>query len=263
MADAAQPKRRWYQYSLRSLLIFVTLCAFACSWFAVKMRQARRQREAVAAIRIAGGKVIYDYEDPEASNVVPPGPLWLRNLLGDDFFANVDRVRLNGDTNAMHAALEHLKDLPRLRYLFLDLSSVTDDDLEYLKDLPQLLELDLNHTDVTDAGLEHLREMTNLQALSLFNWHVTDAGLKHLRGLNRVVALDLRKTRITDAGLEHIEGMAQLHYLDLAGTQVTDAAIEHLKGLIKLHELHLANTLVTDKGVKELQQALPNCRIER
>ena len=43
---AAPPfKLRWYQYSLRSLFVFMTLCAVACSWFAVKKRQADEQRD--------------------------------------------------------------------------------------------------------------------------------------------------------------------------------------------------------------------------
>jgi hypothetical protein len=33
-----KPKRRWYQYSLRTLLICVTLFAVACSWFAIMGR---------------------------------------------------------------------------------------------------------------------------------------------------------------------------------------------------------------------------------
>jgi len=28
---------RWYQFSLRTLLVFVTLCAMACSWLGVKI----------------------------------------------------------------------------------------------------------------------------------------------------------------------------------------------------------------------------------
>jgi hypothetical protein len=40
--EASEPKRRWFQYSLRVLLVFVTLCAILCSWLAVKLRQARR-----------------------------------------------------------------------------------------------------------------------------------------------------------------------------------------------------------------------------
>jgi hypothetical protein len=42
--------RRWFQYSLRSLMLFTLLCALLCSWFAVKMEKARKQRQAVAVI---------------------------------------------------------------------------------------------------------------------------------------------------------------------------------------------------------------------
>jgi len=36
----------------------------------------------------------------------------------------------------------------------------------------------------------------------------------------------------------------------------------HLKGLTGLKNLNLIATKVTDAGVKQLQQALPNCKIE-
>ncbi|MGD0382246.1 MAG: hypothetical protein ABSA77_01915 [Thermoguttaceae bacterium] len=56
-----KPQRHWYQYSLRTLMIVVTLFAVVCSWFAVKMQQARRQREAVEELLKFDGYVGYDY----------------------------------------------------------------------------------------------------------------------------------------------------------------------------------------------------------
>ncbi len=35
-------KLRWYQYSLRTLLVFTTVCAFGCGWLAAPTAQARR-----------------------------------------------------------------------------------------------------------------------------------------------------------------------------------------------------------------------------
>ena len=57
----AKQKLRWYQFSLRSLFILTFLVAIASSWFAVKMGQAKRQKEAVEALLKLGGSVKYDY----------------------------------------------------------------------------------------------------------------------------------------------------------------------------------------------------------
>jgi hypothetical protein len=53
---------RWFQYSLRTLLVFVTLCAIACSWLAVKIKQARQQREVVAEVEKSDGWIYYDWQ---------------------------------------------------------------------------------------------------------------------------------------------------------------------------------------------------------
>jgi hypothetical protein len=75
-------KLRWYQYSLRTLLIIVTLFAFACSWFAVKMQQAKKQYEAVETLLKRGGIVGYDYEmnsdGYRIRGATPSIPAWLR-----------------------------------------------------------------------------------------------------------------------------------------------------------------------------------------
>jgi hypothetical protein len=156
MPEAGKPKRRWYQYSLRTLFVVVTLCALACSWFVVKMRQAERQHEAVESIEELGGRVFYDYQHGGAAGATPPGPAWLRRLLGDDFAANVDQVLLSGN-------------------------QVEDADLECLEQLTRLQWLWLDNTRVTDAGLEHLEEVTSLRYLHLTRMNVTEGGIERLR----------------------------------------------------------------------------------
>jgi hypothetical protein len=66
------PKRRWYQFSLRTLLIFTVVCAIAAGWLGKRVAQKRNERKAVAAVVKLGGMVLYDYEVLKSTK--PPGP---------------------------------------------------------------------------------------------------------------------------------------------------------------------------------------------
>lgn len=141
------PRRRWLQYSLRTLLVLVLLLSLPLAWFALKIRKAERQRQAVDAIATLGGWVRYDYQFNSSGVYIqgarPPGPEWLRKLVGHDLFTHVTMVSLQ----------------PRYRF-----------------------SLAVNR--IGDDALEHLRQFTELQRLSLLSTKVTDAGLEHLGGLS-------------------------------------------------------------------------------
>ena len=185
-----KPKRRWYQYSLRTLLIVVTLFALACSWFAVKMQQAKRQRETVEAIKKVGGFIFYDYQIDESGKVIhsagPFAPIWLRNLLGDDFFYDVVYAEVFSDT-----ALAQLKNFPQLKWLQAIQSGITDNGMQHLETLTQLKRLSLEYTQVTATGLEHLNVLPRLDRLDLRD--------------NRILKEDLEK-------LQHILPNCNIHY---------------------------------------------------
>jgi hypothetical protein len=266
MNDNPKPKRRWFSYSLRTLLVFVTIASAGFGWLGYKMRQAQRQKEAVEAIRKLKGTVEYDYHCDVHYGVTkvptPPGPAWLRKLLGDDFFANVYLVSFEQGVN--EAQLVHLEGSHQLRVLGLGNSQVTDAGLAHLQRLTRLKNLQtFQCTQVTDAGLVHLQGLSDLEWLELGGAQVTDAGLSRLEGLGHLNTLYLGETKITDAGLIHLQGLSELEWLDLGGTQVTDAGLAHLQALTKLDYLKLRRTQVTDEGCKELQKALPNLRINR
>jgi hypothetical protein len=129
--------------------------------------------------------------------------------------------------------------------------------------LVTVIEVDLFWQSTTDNVLVHLQGLKQLQVLWLARTHVTDAGLVHLQGLKQLQSLWLDNTHVTDAGLVHLQGLKQLRVLGLDSTHVTDAGLAHLQGLTQLQWLGLRNKQVTDTGVKKLQQALPNCQIQR
>jgi hypothetical protein len=297
-ADPPKRKRRWFQFSLRSVLIAVTLLALACGWLGQKIDQKRKEREALEAIFKSGGDASYDFDirkGRRATDSTPPGQEWLRDLLGDNFFSEVVKVSYQGEFdsvkrrggNVTDEALVNLKALPKLRTLYLDFTPkltdaglanlnelkqlqalylgrmrASDAGMENLKRLTQLQSLALVSTDVTDAGLASLKGLTQLRWLNLSNSKVTDAGLANLKELTQLRSLYLDSTVVTDAGIENLSGLTKLHDLGLARTQVSDTGLASLKGFSKLRRLALSETTVTDAGINVLQKALPHCKIE-
>jgi hypothetical protein len=100
-ADLPKRKRRWFQFSLRTLLIATLIVAIPCAWLGRKIAQKQREREAVEAIVKAGGIVCYDYQKPSfitgrtfKPTEEPYGPAFVRSLFGDNFFSEVYAVPL-------------------------------------------------------------------------------------------------------------------------------------------------------------------------
>jgi hypothetical protein len=254
MPTTTKPRRRWFQFRLRTLLVLMLLACIGMSWFAMKMRQARRQRAAIVAIQAGGGQVtkwskyfaptFQGWQWPSQDARLSRGQhiyenesrahAWLRWLLGDDFFTHPTQALV---TNGM--GMEHLAELPHLEILNLTSNKITDTDLAHVKCLPRLQVLYVISNNITDVGVEHLKELRQLDSLYLFG------------------------KQLTDAGLEHLEELTQLESLDLSGTQITDAGLDHLRGMSQLAQLTLEETQVSDSGVKKLQVALPNCQISR
>ncbi len=184
----AEPGRRRFRYSLRTLLLMMVAVSVVMAWFTARMKEAQRQQAAVATIVSLSGLVVFDDQPDDLTAAPTPSPVpgWLRNLLGEDFFRT-----------AVHVVA------------------------------------------FNDATMEAVRELPEIRRLDFVGGPASDAGLVHARGLSR------------------------LEVLNLSDTQITDAGLEQLTGLMRLRQLCLRGTGVTDEGVRRLQQALPNCEIER
>ncbi len=196
------PRRRWLQFSLRTLMVLVVIVSLPLGWFAYRLNLAREQRAVIDAIHALGGSTEYDgesgsYTEGSYPSMAfgldslgfpdPPGCpalVWLRRCLGEDFF-----VRIVGVQGESDAVLERAARLPHLSSL--------------------------------SVGPLHRKPYAS--------YPVTDAGLEYLKGSSQLRTVMLNQTRVTDAGLTHLRGLTQLQYLNLSGNQVTAAGVAELQ----------------------------------
>jgi hypothetical protein len=254
---------RWqFQFSVRSLLSLFVVAAVPLGWLAAEMKAAERHADAVRWIRTAhrDGGCHYDWEcDAQgrsmSSTKTPPATRGLRNLLGDDFFADVVYVGFaDVDPPIPARDLEHLKCLTRVKRAEFNDSGVTDAGLEHLKGMKELECLTLIHNHITDAGLRSLEGLAELRVLNLDENRMAGPGLEHLRGLTKLRELYLERMPITGAGLKFLNGLTQLEVLKFNETHITDADLEQINGLTNLRRLSLTKTRITSNGLKHLNR---------
>ena len=247
-----KPKRRWLQFSLRSFFLLVT--AFAL-WFGWAMQQAREQRQAVAEIERFGGAgaVFYSYQfDGDNQRIIeaaPPGPAWLRDIVGIDFMADIVGVELRMTSVT---DLAPLAELPKLQWLSLEDTSVTD--LTPLAGLDNLRELWVEYTPVSD--LTPLAGLPNLQELHLDYTPVRD--VTPLAESENVRILTLRGTKVAD--VSPVARMNNLHTLDLSRTPASD--LTPLAASKNLQRLGLLYSPASEEHVTTLRQAMPRCEVD-
>jgi internalin A len=233
----AKPNRHWYQFSLRTVFVVMTLLALALAAWLQFIEPAERQRAMVRRVERIGGYVRYA---DAPSDERWPRPT-LRHWLPRDYFDALIEINLDA-TKAT-------------------ITKATDGDLVDLHRHDQLQEVWLNGTEVTDATVKKLSALTKLRVVNLRNTKASDEGLASLAELPQLQILNLRDTKVTGEGLTHLKDLSQLQILNLRNTDVDDAAVESLQGLKQLQSLFLDGTKVSDERKTELRGALPKCDI--
>jgi hypothetical protein len=277
--DSLRSQRRWLRYSLRTLLMLVTVFGV---WLGVKVNQARRQKQAVEALLNLGATVRYAHQRNDAHPSifetdkdlnVPNG---LRALAGDDFFQSVVSLRFSRPVT--DEDLAHLAAFPHLEQLdfYLNGRNVTDAGLANLPrpdrltsvyaDLSGLRKLGtiyLSRTRITGAGLKHLVDLPGLADIHLAGCEIDLPSLLALRSMNPpggAISLTLDDTLIRDDDLKVLAQLRNLGGLSINRTKISDAGLAHLHGLPNLTVLNLAGTGITENGIAAIKQAMPTLR---
>ncbi len=268
MQDHAHPRRRWFQFSLRTLLIGTTLLAISCGWFTQKMKKTIRQHDAVEKICAAQGQIYYTSNHEGSDDSAPRlshhdlAPSWLEQRLTPEFFRPPLQVWFDGWFKPS-VQYEWIAELDDLEHCELNHLSVTDTNLKAIRDLRQLNGLNLAAAHITDDGLQYLADIRRLETLCLDHTQVSNAGVAHLAPLGQLKSLGLTKARVTDAGVPALLQLKHLERLRLDNTELSDAGLDQLSQMSSLVYLSIANTHVTDEGVARFQAARSQCQIVR
>jgi Leucine Rich Repeat (LRR) protein len=285
---AAKHRRRWLQFSLRSLTIFMVACSVLFGAFGWRLQRARSQARAVATLRSMGAEVGYEYclrldekgaYEFKKGSYDSPVPGFLRKLLGDDFFHDASvvlrpwansQVELNTAWNAI-GELPHLKILemvaregdhrpglanlgktPELQAILIRTGTADARSLAVLQKLTQLRQIHVLLTEFDDALLEEISGLPHLRELSIHTPHITAAGTAAISKHKNLEVLVLRPGRLDNRSLQPLSQLSALRRLVIEEGKFDDEGLKALAGLKNLEWLEIAKAPVGDEGMKSL-----------
>ena len=240
----AQPK---VQFKIRTLLVLIFLSSFIA--MAGSLAHTSFEQDKIVE-RLERKNVLYDYEFKDGQAVLhraPPGPSWIKEKLGSNFFARVTHVKLyRKEINN----IESIFNLHQLEHLSLfDCDSLTD--VSYIEHFKKLVYLDLGNCDgLTDV--EPLKGATNLEHLDLFSCaNVSD--LNCVENLTQLKYLDISNCEEISE-FEFLHALKNLETLKLAKSSLSDVSC--VLNNAQLRELHLegCQNLGSVSGLENLEQ---------
>jgi hypothetical protein len=198
--SATRPRWR-FQYSLRSLLLFMLVAGCFSGWVGIKLRAAANKQEIVSNVQRWGGEVYYANQFDDSACFSPEQktdhPKWFESVFGNsledvyaiDLYRLCSRVMVTTDDNSFvlvphfnisNANFSLLSNFPNLRRLDFGLTGISDTAFGTIPNLEKLEVLNLYGTHVSDQGLEHVKSWTHLKKLYVANTDITAEGVKRL-----------------------------------------------------------------------------------
>lgn len=194
MSTATKTKRRWLQFSLRGLLVVLTLAGI---WLGRHVERVRRQKCAIGVWASHGAEIGFRHELVRSksgmlyfdSRLTPPGPAAARRLLGDEHFESVIRLRLVTSQKITEEDFAALAGFPDLQTLEIYARfQITNNATRHLCGFRRLERLVLANADgasdasgISDKCLNDLGNLASLRELFLLDGAFSDADVAKLR----------------------------------------------------------------------------------
>jgi hypothetical protein len=259
-----------FQFSLKTLLIVVTLAAIALGWWGV---QRAADQELRNRLRPSNDDPFEMVREP-----VPRFPLWARIAIRDE---RLRPLGLNGIGSEFglhwsqrnHAEVKYFVErFPSL--VVVTLESPRNDALDEFFEITGVEHLILSR--VPDGFYDRLGELTHLKWVfaSRIGPHALDC-LAHVRSLKQATITDpaeisgadwsrfaassdvesllLNKVRLSALSLSRLAAMKRLRELVIMECRITDKGLAAFEGNSRIEEFGLYGTLITDEGLHYLR----------
>jgi hypothetical protein len=272
MTEPTKRRRRWFSLSLRGMMVLILVVGGLMGW---KARRASLQRRAVARIERLQGNLVYDWQPQgvfptPAATAEPPGPKWLRKMLGDEYFQEVVGVTIPGlgGPHARRPSPDDPVDSPerqayreKVRRNQEAEKALAKDELSCLEGLDRIETLTLHRPPLKSEGLARLGRLTSLKELTI-HWALNAEGLTQVAKLSNLEQLHLYAhfKLGDDSKLALLERLPRLKSLTLfkidasiVADKITDASLARLGQLQHLNSLTLDGSEVTDAGLAHLK----------
>ncbi len=210
------------------------------------------------------GAVDYDWQVDDhylrTQATGPKAPLWLRKILGDEYFQEIVVVRIpeepfpppnfdhpgeEGDPTKFERAFDAdqlacLDGLDRIESFELERGELKPEGLARLGRMSRLKDLTLITSPLDADGLAQIGRLSNLESLCLDLEPGPGTDLEFLDRLPKLKELQILGGSITETGLARIGRLERLELLSIEdGSKLTDASLSHLKESKKLRILKL------------------------
>ena len=225
---------RWrFQFSVRTLLVLAVAVALPFSWLGTEMKEAHKQRDAVASLRGAGLQIYYDIDLDKDGRNKPgndsPCLAFVRRIFGADLIATPVTISAPTSWIAGFGGIHSVCD-----------TLIGDAHAQEMCALVHLRDVDLSGSKITDAGLASLQGLPEIEDLSLSDTAITDRGLAALKTMHCLRRLNLNFTGITRNGLPQLYEMKHLRRLSVVASNATS---------------------YSQSDVEELTHAIPDCDV--
>ncbi|WP_425617397.1 hypothetical protein NA78x_001072 [Anatilimnocola sp. NA78] len=266
--------RRYPKFSLRTLLIAITLIACLLGWSVYQYRLYKRERDAVAilvarfealcftrvhqtpgqALRLPDRVPVIDLAQLRNGRIYRPIEIVVvdEGTLDDAAvetlrsFHSLKRLTLIGCDS--QTTLDPIAGHNSLRNLIVARTRLHSRDIDSVVSLTNLRSLSLGPGDHMPRDCAERISGLHLTSLTLDEMLVSDTALKNLTAQNSMECLSLPKCTVSRDSLLLIGRLRELIWLDLSGTKVDDRLFTHFT-FPKLEILDLADCPITDEGV--------------